>query len=94
PTLPPLTFAPIEKERYPLYFLALEASMAGGLMPTVLNAANEKAIAMFLRSEISFKDILKTVEEVLDSYENILNPSLETILETNQSILQGIDILQ
>jgi 1-deoxy-D-xylulose-5-phosphate reductoisomerase len=81
-----LTFEPIHKRRYPLYFLARQAGEAGGIMPTVLNAANEKAIELFIKSEIAFTDIAKIVEKVLNSFENISNPDLETILSVNRKL--------
>ena len=79
-TIPPLSFEPICKNRYPLYYLAREAAVTGGLMPTILNYANEKAIELFINGSIYFKSISEYVEEELNKTENINNPDLETIL--------------
>ena len=79
-TLSALTFEPICPKRFPLFYLTCEAGKIGGLMPTILNAANEKAIDMFIKGEIPFTDIAKLVENALNKYENIPNPDLETIL--------------
>ena len=87
--LPALTFEPICKKRYPLFFLALNAGKDGGIMPVVLNAANEVAQDMFIRGEISFMDIYNIVDDALNRYENISNPDLETILKINNEITKG-----
>jgi len=83
-----LTFDSIDPQRYPLFFIAVEAGKAGGIMPTVLNAANEVAIEKFLRGEIAFVEIAKYVDNVLVGYKNISDPDLETILEVNERVLQ------
>lgn len=64
--------------------LALEAGKAGGTMPTVFNAANEKAVAKFLRKEIGYLDIIRLIEKSMDAHQVKANPSLEEILETEQ----------
>tara|TARA_R110000824_G_scaffold155226_6_gene327718 strand:- start:4677 stop:5882 length:1206 start_codon:yes stop_codon:yes gene_type:complete len=61
-----LTFAEPDPVRFPALRLAREALKAGGMMPTILNAANEIAVAAFLGGHIGFLDIAKTVEKVLE----------------------------
>jgi len=85
-TLSALTFETIDPARYPLYYLAVDAGKAGGIMPTVLNVANEVAVEKFLRGEISFINIAEYVEKVLNEYDNISEPDLETILEVNKRV--------
>ena len=82
-----LTFEQIDPQRYPLFFIACKAGKDGGIMPTILNAANEKAIEMFLKSQISFPEIATFVEKTLNKYENIQKPDINTIIEINQRIL-------
>jgi len=60
--------------------LAYEAIKIGGSMPTVLNEANEYAVARFLKSEIRFLDIYEMIQYAMDSHKVIKNPSLEDIL--------------
>jgi len=60
-----LTFAAPDPARFPALTLAREALVAGGSAPTVLNAANEVAVAAFLEGRIGFLDIAATVERVL-----------------------------
>ena len=61
----PLSFEPADPVRFPALRLAREALQAGGSAPTILNAANEIAVAAFLDSRIGFLDIASTVEEVM-----------------------------
>ena len=55
-------------------------------MPTVLNAANEVAVAKFLGDEIGFLDIPEMVENALERFENCLNPSIEDIIEIDREV--------
>lgn len=71
--------------------LAYEACDAGGSMPTVFNAANEKAVALFLREKIHFLDIYDIIEDAMKSHTFIDSPSLEEILEVEQGIYEAID---
>ncbi|MCR5059607.1 MAG: 1-deoxy-D-xylulose-5-phosphate reductoisomerase [Saccharofermentans sp.] len=61
-----LTFEPCDTEVFGLVKLAYEAGTKGGLMPTVMNAANEIAVDHFLKGKIGFLDIERTVVSVCD----------------------------
>ncbi|MDX6805469.1 1-deoxy-D-xylulose-5-phosphate reductoisomerase [Terrihabitans rhizophilus] len=61
-----LTFEPVDHERFPALRLALDALSAGGAAPTVLNAANEVAVAAFLDGKLSFPGIAALVATVLE----------------------------
>jgi 1-deoxy-D-xylulose-5-phosphate reductoisomerase len=76
-----LHFRPMDFGRYPCLRLAYEAGRAGGTAPAVFNAANEAAVARFLRGEISFLAIEDIIEEVLSGHSPSSSPDLETILE-------------
>jgi 1-deoxy-D-xylulose-5-phosphate reductoisomerase len=78
-----LTFHPPDPVRFPALRLAHEVLRAGGTAPAVLNAANEAAVASFLREEIGFTDILWSVEETLHRHEVISNPTLEEIFRAD-----------
>lgn len=71
--------------------LAYEAGKCGGSMPTVFNAANEKAVAMFLNREIGYLDIVDTIEEMMKQHKQVKNPSFEDILEIEKEIYDKID---
>ena len=60
-----LEFMPLERGQYPMYDLALECGERGGIMPTVLNAASEVAVAAFLKDAIGFTDIYEISAEVV-----------------------------
>lgn len=92
-----LTFAPPDFERFPCLALAFEACNRGGTLPTVLNAANEVAVAAFLDHKISFPAIPRLIEETMADHS--VNPSteLEQVLaadawarETAQSKLEQL----
>jgi 1-deoxy-D-xylulose-5-phosphate reductoisomerase len=90
-TIGTLTFKPMDFDRYPLLALAYRVGALGGLYPTVMNAANEKAVALFLNNEISFLDIERLVIEAVESFkENIQEPTLEDILNCNQKIYEKV----
>jgi 1-deoxy-D-xylulose-5-phosphate reductoisomerase len=62
-----LEFHPPDFEKFPCLSLAYQALRAGGPMPTVLNAANEVAVAAFLNHEIGFTDIPRVIGDTLAS---------------------------
>ena len=71
--------------------LAIEAGKTGGTMPTVFNAANERAVAKFLKGEIKYTDIVRSIEKCMDAHKVSAQPDLEEILATEQwvySVLQ------
>ncbi len=78
-----LEFFEPDTKKFPALNLAYEAGRKGHSYPTVLNAANEAAVAMFLNKEIKYTQIVEFVEEALSKHEIIQNPSLEEILEIN-----------
>ncbi|MBY0010064.1 1-deoxy-D-xylulose-5-phosphate reductoisomerase [Paenibacillus typhae] len=74
-----LTFREMDYVRYPLLKLAIECGKAGGTATTAYNAANEVAVARFLRREIPFLRIEEIINEVLQRHENAVNPNLQQI---------------
>ena len=60
-------------------------------MPTVFNAANEKAVAKFLGGEIGFLDIYDIIGQSMENHRVVKSPSLEEILETEQETYQWIE---
>jgi 1-deoxy-D-xylulose-5-phosphate reductoisomerase len=87
-----LTFRDPDHQKYPCMQLAYAAGRAGGLMPAVLNAANEQAVALFLAEKISFLDIPRLIETVCDRFggQNTSNPSLDEILSADQWARQAV----
>ena len=83
-------FAP-DQEKFPALTLAYEALGRGGNMPCIMNAANEAAVAAFLREEIGFYDITSVVEECMNGSDFAASPDLEAIFETNAATLAKAD---
>lgn len=75
-----LHFEKMDLERYKALHLAIEAGKEGGTATTVLNAANEAAVALFLQQKISFLAIDSFIEKALEAHTVTANPTLETIL--------------
>lgn len=86
-----ITFEKPDYEVFRGLALAIEAGKTGGSMPTVFNAANEKAVAKFLNREIGYMDIVASIEKCMEAHSVISNPSLEEILDTEQWVYAMID---
>jgi len=63
--------------------LARQAMRAGGLAPTVLNAANEIAVAAFLQQQIRFTEIPQVVDHTLQAVQNAKAENIDIILQTD-----------
>ena len=87
-----LTFREPDHQKYPCMQLAYAAGREGGLMPAVLNAANEQAVALFLLEKISFLDIPRLIETACDRFssQNTNSPSLEDILAADRWARQAV----
>lgn len=88
-----LNFREMDEERYPMMKLAYAAGRAAGTATTVFNAANEVAVARFLRGEIGFLDIERVVESVLEKHQILSNPDEHAIAETDQWARQQSEVV-
>lgn len=79
-----LNFQAPDLVRFPALKLARQAMQAGGIMPAVLNAANEVAVAAFLKQQLSFLKIAQTVEHTLNQVQNVAAESIDLILHTDE----------
>ena len=86
-----ITFENPDMETFRGLPLAMEAARAGGSMPTVFNAANEKAVALFLQRKIRFLDIYTIIEDAMERHEVVSNPTVEEILKIEQEIYKRIE---
>ena len=71
-------------ERFPCLRLAYEAIKAGGIMPTILNAANEVAVDEFLNERLKFTDIPVIIEKCMSKFSAYAAESLDVILQADQ----------
>ncbi len=85
------TFEVPDMETFKGLPLAMEASRKGGSMPTVFNAANERAVAAFLDEKIRFLDIYTLIEEAMAAHTVIAHPDLEQILATEKEAEAFVD---
>ena len=80
-----LTFAAPDEDAFPCLHLARQCGKTGGTSCAILNGANEAAVALFLRGEISFNDIHRCVERALSRVAVKYQPSLADILEADRA---------
>lgn len=86
-----ITFENPDTENFRGLALAYSAGRQGGSMPTVFNAANEKAVAKFLNREIGYLEIIDIIEYCMENHRTITNPTVEQILEIEKSTYELID---
>ncbi len=79
-----ITFEKPDMETFTGLKLAMRAAREGGSMPTVFNAANEKAVSLFLNRKIRFLQIPEVIEMCMDSHKRIANPDVNQILTAEQ----------
>jgi 1-deoxy-D-xylulose-5-phosphate reductoisomerase len=79
-----LTFEAPDREVFPALDLCYEVLSGGGTLPAVLNAANEKAVGLFLDGSIAFADIIPSVEKVVSAHEKVKDPSIDDIIEAEK----------
>ncbi|MBI5585316.1 MAG: 1-deoxy-D-xylulose-5-phosphate reductoisomerase [Deltaproteobacteria bacterium] len=81
-----LTFFEPDLEKFPCLALAWQAARAGGSLPIVLNAANEVAVAAFLRGELPFGGIPRIIRRIMEKHAIIHPRGLEEILAVDEKI--------
>ena len=86
-----ITFENPDMETFRGLPLAMQASRIGGSMPTVFNAANEKAVELFLKRKIRFLDIYTIIEETMNAHSVIKNPGVEEIITLEQETYRKIE---
>lgn len=86
-----ISFEKPDMETFTGLKLALSAMKKGGSMPTVYNAANEKAVSLFLNRKITYLQIPELIEEAMDQHRVIPDPSVEQILETEKQVYEFLN---
>ena len=79
-----ITFEKPDTETFKGLNLAMQAAREGGSMPTVFNAANEKAVSMFLNRKIRFVEIPQIIEMCMGAHKKVENPNISEILSVEQ----------
>ena len=86
-----ITFEKPDMETFRGLKLAFDAAAAGGSMPTVYNAANERAVAKFLDRKIAYLQIPEIIGTCMEHHKVKENPSVEEILDTEQAVYEFIE---
>jgi 1-deoxy-D-xylulose-5-phosphate reductoisomerase len=85
-TWEPLVFAALDASRYPAYAAVRAAAEAGGNRGTVLNAADEVAVAAFLAGALPFPAIAATLERAVDRWGSAVEPSMDEITNLDAEV--------
>ncbi len=86
-----LTFEKPDTETFRGLQLAFDAARIGGTMPTVYNAANEKAVSLFLEKKVGFLQIAELIEEAMTAHHAAPNPDVEEILEAEKEARECVE---
>ena len=90
-TLKSLTFEEPDMETFTGLPLAIRAGKTGGSLPTVYNAANERAVALFLDKRIGFLEIVELIEKAMDHHTVVENPDVDQILSAEQETYEYLE---
>ncbi len=85
-----LNFTEMDYERFPLLGLAYEVGKASGVLPCVMNAANEAAVELFLGKKIKFTEIESIVIETVRSYKNVQIYTVDDLIRIHNSVKNNI----
>ena len=88
-----ITFEEPDMDTFYALRLAYEAGRKGGSLPTVLNAANELAVSLFLKKQISFVQITQIIRQCMEHHKIIANPTLEEILSVEKETYELVEAL-
>lgn len=86
-----MTFEKPDTDTFKGLSMAYDAIAAGGSMPTVYNAANEKAVSLFLNREIKFLEIYDLIQGSMENHKVVANPTVDEILAAEAEAYEYID---
>ena len=85
-----VTFEEPDREIFYGLKLAYQALERGGSLPTVYNAANERAVALFLERRIGYLQIPELIQRCMEQHAVVDNPGVDEILAAEQSVYEYI----
>ncbi|MCM1182065.1 MAG: 1-deoxy-D-xylulose-5-phosphate reductoisomerase [Roseburia sp.] len=85
-----ITFEKPDMETFAGLGLAMRAARTGGSMPTVFNAANERAVSLFLQKKIRFLEIPEIIEQCMEAHRQVDSPDVDAILAAEQETYERI----
>ena len=83
-------FYSVDVKRYPLFDLALACGKEGGSLATVLNAANDMAVMLFLQGKINYKMLFSVIHRIVSNYSNRPISGLEDVLALNREVKRQV----
>jgi 1-deoxy-D-xylulose-5-phosphate reductoisomerase len=86
-----ITFEDPDPVNFPGLALAMQAGKRGGSLPTVFNAANERAVAMFLKKEIGYLQITEIIEAAMKAHRVVEDPDVDQILQAERETYAFIE---
>ncbi|MBO4889504.1 MAG: 1-deoxy-D-xylulose-5-phosphate reductoisomerase, partial [Lachnospiraceae bacterium] len=86
-----MTFERPDPDRFEGFKHAMTAARIGGSMPTVFNAANERAVALFLKGRIGFTDIADLIKTAMDEATLVKDPTVDGILDAEKAATESVD---
>jgi 1-deoxy-D-xylulose-5-phosphate reductoisomerase len=89
----PLTFERVRLDDFPSLRLGIEAGRTGGAAPAVFNAANERAVALFLDGALSFVDIARAISSALDRLGDLPGATREELLAADAAAREHVSSL-
>lgn len=89
-TLSTLNFSEMDFNRFPLLELAYKVGKQGGVLPCVMNAANEAAVQLFLEEKITFLEIEEIVKNTVMNYENEFDYTVDGLIKIHNSVKTNI----
>jgi 1-deoxy-D-xylulose-5-phosphate reductoisomerase len=92
-TLKSLTFEKVDKKRFPCFDLILQSAKAEGTYPAVANAANERAVKLFIDGEISYTDIYKAIYGALQAFDGGMHVRLDDLVSADDFARKYVDFL-
>lgn len=90
-SMSPLTFEPVRSRDFPMLDLGIDAGKRGGLAPAVYNAANERAVGLFLDGQIAFGDIATAVGETLARLSGSTGSSRSDIMAADAAARRAVE---
>jgi 1-deoxy-D-xylulose-5-phosphate reductoisomerase len=91
--LSPLTFEPVRGDDFPALALGVQAGRSGGAAPAVFNAANERAVALFLEGRITFGEIPRAIESALGALAGTAGDTRDALLAADAAARQHVSEL-
>ena len=88
-----LTFEEVDGAKYPCFNLVVECAKQGGILPAVVNGANDRAVELFLKGQIGYTDIFKALDNAVNKIENKPLTVAEDFIVANEKAVQSVNQL-